>query len=85
MIRPGPSPWTLKVPRTVDIKVQLLESFEPITSNVMAYVELGRSDQWKSIGNGEGRELSVLRATLRGVVVHQGIRLVRVTYTYPRY
>lgn len=79
--RPCTNPWTffLRAPGTVDIRVSLLESYEPITPNVIAQIELGRKDQWRSIGNGEGREISVFRAFLRGVVVHRGIRCVEVS------
>lgn len=77
-MRPCTNPWTFffRSPGTVEIKVTLMNAFEPITSNVVAYIELGRRDQWKSVGNGEGRELSVIHALLRGVVVHRGIRFV---------
>lgn len=63
-------------PGTVHLTVPLVSNIETGTSTVIANVELGRRDQWKSIGNGEGRELSVSAAFLRGVVVHQGLRYV---------
>jgi uncharacterized membrane protein len=37
-------------------------------------VELGRRDGWRALGNGEGRELSVFSASLRGTVKRHGIR-----------
>ena len=40
----------------------------------MAKVELGRRDGWKSLGEGHGRELSVLTATLRGNIRLEGLR-----------
>lgn len=41
---------------------------------MVAYVEIGRNDQWRNLGSGQGRELSVVSASLRGVVVHSGLR-----------
>jgi len=54
--------------------VHLMDEFMPRTSRVLAKVELGRRDGWKSIGNGEGRELSVISASLKGTIKHHGIR-----------
>ncbi|KZT05985.1 uncharacterized protein LAESUDRAFT_654569 [Laetiporus sulphureus 93-53] len=70
------APWSF-LPNwhgTVDLTVPLLRSVALETSRATATIELGRRDRWKSIGNGEGRELSVLTAVLRGVVVRKGIR-----------
>lgn len=39
-----------------------------------ARIDLGRRDGWKSLGSGEGRELSVWNAALRGAVRRHGIR-----------
>jgi hypothetical protein len=58
------------------ITISLLSSFAPGASRVVAKVELGRRDEWKSLGEGHGRELSVLSATLRGVIKLQGLRCV---------
>ncbi|KZT72782.1 hypothetical protein DAEQUDRAFT_663249 [Daedalea quercina L-15889] len=60
--------------RTVDMDIPLLSSFSLDSKRVVARVELGRRDQWKSTGSGEGRELTVFSAMLRGVVVHKGFR-----------
>jgi len=70
------APWSFifNWPGTVDLNIPLLTSYTLETSRALARVELGRRDQWRSLGNGEGRELSVLSAVLRGVVVHKGIR-----------
>lgn len=54
----------------------LLSSFAPGTSRVVAKLELGRKDGWKSLGEGHGRELSVLTASLHGVVKLEGLRWV---------
>lgn len=77
MVPPRSSaPWSFLYnwPGTVDLTVHLLSGFALDTSRAIARVEVGRQDQWKGIGNGEGRELSVLSAVLRGTVVHQGVR-----------
>ncbi|KAH9950446.1 hypothetical protein B0H21DRAFT_535360 [Amylocystis lapponica] len=61
-------------PGTVDLNIPLLTSFVADTSRAIARVELGRRDQWRNIGNGQGRELSVLSALLRGIAVRQGVQ-----------
>ncbi|CUA77504.1 hypothetical protein RSOLAG22IIIB_02519 [Rhizoctonia solani] len=39
-----------------------------------AFIAVGRSDAWKSLGNGQGKELSIVRATLHGHVKLSGLR-----------
>lgn len=58
----------------VGITIPLLSSFAPGTSRVIAKVELGRRDGWKNLGEGHGRELSVVSASLRGVIKLRGLR-----------
>lgn len=41
-----------------------------------AYVQIGRQDGWRTLGSGEGREIAVSNAHLRGILVHRGIRYV---------
>jgi hypothetical protein len=65
--------WTGR-PSTVDIIVPLLSSFAPGTPHVLAKLEIGRQDGWKSLGAGHGRELSVLTASLRGNIKREGLR-----------
>jgi hypothetical protein len=55
------------------LDIPLVSQFVSGTSTVHARLELGRSDGWKGIGNGQGRELSVLDATLKGTVRPKGI------------
>lgn len=62
------------IPRLIDLDVPLLSSYVPGTSHISARIDLGRKDGWKSLGTGEGRELSVWNAALRGVVRRHGIR-----------
>jgi hypothetical protein len=67
--------WS-NVPETVQFDVPLLTSYTAGTTKVMAKIEIGRQDGWKGIGNGEGREITVLAASLQGVIKHHGIRSV---------
>lgn len=39
-----------------------------------AFVAVGRPDSWKSLGNGQGKELSIARAVLHGRVQLSGFR-----------
>ncbi|KAA1467910.1 hypothetical protein DENSPDRAFT_833073 [Dentipellis sp. KUC8613] len=61
-------------PSTTSLKIPLLSAYVSGTSSVVARVELGRRDGWKSLGHGEGRELSVLSASVVGTLIHRGIR-----------
>jgi hypothetical protein len=63
-------------PGTSKLKVSLIDSFVAGSNSVLAKIDLGRRDGWKGIGRGEGRELSVYSATLRGALRHRGIRFV---------
>ncbi|KAJ7706327.1 putative adipose-regulatory protein-domain-containing protein [Mycena rosella] len=63
-----------RTPVVLDVYVPLLASYAAGASHVIATVQVGRRDNWKSLGNEQGRELSVVAASLRGVVVHHGIR-----------
>lgn len=56
------------------IIIPMLESFEADSSSLSARVEIGRRDDWKLLGTGQGRELSVISASLRGLAVPHGIR-----------
>lgn len=58
------------------LKVALMDNFATGTNLVIAKIDLGRRDGWKEIGRGEGRELSVYSATLRGTLRHRGVRYV---------
>jgi hypothetical protein len=63
-------------PGTSKLKVPLIDNFATGSSSVMAKVDLGRRDGWKGLGRGEGKEVSVHSATLRGTLRHRGIRFV---------
>ncbi|GLB36011.1 putative adipose-regulatory protein (Seipin) [Lyophyllum shimeji] len=63
-----------RTPITISLTVPMLASFVPGTSMLLAFVEVGRRDGWRSLGKGEGREISVIAASVRGSVVHHGIR-----------
>jgi len=63
-------------PGTSKLNVPLIDHFVTGTNLVNAKIDLGRMDGWKGIGRGEGRELSVYSATLRGTLRHRGVRYV---------
>ena len=46
------------------------------TSQLRARIELGRNDGWRSLGSGQGRELSVQSASIQGTVRPEGLRYV---------
>lgn len=73
MVPPRTS-FSLRKPSTISLTVPLLSSFLPGSSGVTAFVEIGRRDGWTSLGSKEGREISVISASIGGSVVHQGIR-----------
>ncbi|KAI0652281.1 hypothetical protein C8Q79DRAFT_997408 [Trametes meyenii] len=70
------TPWSLLYnrPGTVDLNIPMFDGLTIGTSRALARVELGRKDQWKSIRDGQGRELAVLSGYIRGVVLHRGVR-----------
>ncbi|CAE7149267.1 unnamed protein product [Rhizoctonia solani] len=39
-----------------------------------AFIAVGRSDAWKNLGSGQGKELSIARATLHGHIKLSGLR-----------
>ncbi|KAG6819493.1 hypothetical protein H0H93_011307 [Arthromyces matolae] len=61
-------------PGTVRVVIPMVSSFVTSSSTIVAYVEIGRQDQWKSLGTGEGREVSVITASVQGSVVRGGLR-----------
>jgi len=71
---PAPHSFWTRRSNVIDITVPLFSFFVPGTSHVLAKLELGRRDGWKSLGEGHGRELSVLSASLQGGVQLEGLR-----------
>jgi hypothetical protein len=64
------------------LSIQLLTYWKPYTSSPLdGKLEVGRRDGWKSLGKGEGRELTVIEAYVRGTVQLEGTR--RVVGAYP--
>ena len=61
-------------PLTSEISVPMLESFIPSKANLDVAVEIGRRDGWRTLGTGQGREVSVHSASLRGLAVPHGVR-----------
>ncbi|KAK7064343.1 hypothetical protein R3P38DRAFT_2823900 [Favolaschia claudopus] len=74
IVTPPRVPFYSRAPSVIDVKVPLLTEFTPGARLVIANVEVGRRDNWKAVGSGEGREVSVISASLNGIVVHHGIR-----------
>jgi hypothetical protein len=65
-----------------EVVIQILPSWTPGTSSPLyGVLEIGRRDAWKTLGRGEGRELTVLEAYVKGKVLLQGTR--RVVGRYP--
>lgn len=58
----------------VRLQIPLLSSFVAGSSSLAAIVEVGRRDGWTSLAEGQGRELSVLSASLQGLAVPHGVR-----------
>ena len=71
-----PSSFRWPNTRTTTLIIPLLSRYVSGVSRVIARIELGRQDNWKSIGSGEGKELSVLTAFIKGNVRPQGVRSV---------
>jgi len=69
-----PSSYLWWNPSTMTLQIPLLSRYVSGASPVSAKVELGRQDGWKTVGSGEGKELSVLDAFIKGTVRPRGIR-----------
>lgn len=76
VVQPTIMPWSslFGSRNAINVDIPLLSNIVFGTNNAVARVELGRKDQWKTLGRGEAREVSVSSAILRGVVVHKGLR-----------
>lgn len=76
MLPPYPSriPFISRTPRLLEMNLPLVTKLVTGREDIYAHVELGRNDGWRSLGFGEGRELSVYSAFLRGDVHPQGLR-----------
>ncbi|KAF8913004.1 putative adipose-regulatory protein-domain-containing protein [Gymnopilus junonius] len=71
---PPSSRFFFSTPMSSRISVPLLESFIAGKTSLTASIRLGREDGWKTLGAGQGREVSVTSAYLQGLVVPHGIR-----------
>ncbi|KAJ8083830.1 hypothetical protein PM082_002596 [Marasmius tenuissimus] len=74
IVTPPATSFLRRKSSSISIHVPLLSSFLPGTSYVEAEVSVGRGDGWTGVGNGQPRELSVSSASLKGLVVHHGVR-----------
>jgi len=64
----------------IKISIPLLYEFTTGTSDVNVRLEIGRSDGWRSVGAGQGQELTVLEAILKGAIRPTGIRAILTRY-----
>ena len=69
-----PSSWLYGKPRTIRMNVPLLDSFVTTSSNLAATVDIGRTDSWATVGTGQGREVNIVFASLKGLAIPHGIR-----------
>ncbi|THV05985.1 hypothetical protein K435DRAFT_646222 [Dendrothele bispora CBS 962.96] len=74
ILLPAESSWFFGTPGVVTVDVPMLSAFVPGTTSLDAEIQIGRKDNWKGLGNGEQREVSIVYASLKGVVAHKGIR-----------
>lgn len=80
---PPKASWFFRNTNVINLDIALLDSFVSRTTNILAHVEIGRQDSWKSIGDGRGREVSVIAASLHGKAIPQGVRYVDFTQLRP--
>ncbi|TFL06802.1 hypothetical protein BDV98DRAFT_476367, partial [Pterulicium gracile] len=59
---------------STSLTIPLLSAYAFGTPSVIISMKLGRQDRWATLGDGQGRELRVISAELRGLVHHSGIR-----------
>ncbi|KAG6878647.1 hypothetical protein C0993_001170 [Termitomyces sp. T159_Od127] len=57
IIFPPKTSFFRRKPSTISVIIPMVSSFLPGSSTVVALVEVGRRDSWKSLGSGEGREV----------------------------
>lgn len=60
----------------MSIDIPMFSAFAPGAPHLLADVQVGRADNWRTVGDGAGRELSVVSASVRGLVVPHGVRYV---------
>jgi len=68
-------------PNIMDSSIKVIDSFVPKTSaRVHAHIELGRRDNWQTIGAGRGQELTVRQAFLLARLKPVGSRALFASY-----
>ncbi|KAH7104217.1 hypothetical protein BKA62DRAFT_693896 [Auriculariales sp. MPI-PUGE-AT-0066] len=70
-----PRTWLVS-PSTIQHSLLLIPEMIPTASRLLAHVEVGRKDSWRSIGTGEGREVGIVKAWLVGHVKLSGLRAI---------
>jgi len=79
---PNRVPFLSRTPRLLEMNLPLVTKLVTGREDIFVHIELGRNDGWRSLGFGEGRELSVYSAFLHGDVHPQGLR--RILSAFPR-
>ncbi|KZS95960.1 hypothetical protein SISNIDRAFT_331847 [Sistotremastrum niveocremeum HHB9708] len=81
LLLPTKTWFSLSNPAVLQLDLGLLSDFVPPSSSpIDAYIELGRKDAWKSLGEGQGRELTVQHLYVKGNVKPSGIRAILASY-----
>ncbi|KAG8889054.1 hypothetical protein FRB98_005951 [Tulasnella sp. 332] len=73
LLVPYSSPLRLFTPSVTTVIIPLLDAFTLSHSTIRAKLEVGRPDSWRALGEGEGRELAVAEAYIRGSVRASGL------------
>ncbi|EIN14085.1 hypothetical protein PUNSTDRAFT_59363 [Punctularia strigosozonata HHB-11173 SS5] len=75
ILPPAPSLlWKRSQSQLIDITIPLLDAYSASSRGIVARIEVGRKDEWRSVGAGQGREVSVISLSLRGALRHKGLR-----------
>ncbi|XP_006463954.1 hypothetical protein AGABI2DRAFT_75106 [Agaricus bisporus var. bisporus H97] len=74
IVVPQTTSWFFWSSSIANIDTIVLSSFIAKTSYLLARVEIGRQDGWRTLGDGRGREVSILSASLRAREIPRGIR-----------
>ncbi|KAG9035795.1 hypothetical protein FS837_001820 [Tulasnella sp. UAMH 9824] len=61
---------------TTTVTIPVFDSLVPSHSTVRARIEVGRQDGWTNVGKGEGKELAVAQAFIKGNVKLRGLTAI---------
>ncbi|TFK36853.1 hypothetical protein BDQ12DRAFT_736595 [Crucibulum laeve] len=74
VVVPPQSSLFFRTPYLIHVEVPLVDSFIAGRSKVVASIDVGRRDRWKTLGVGHERELTIKSASLYGIAVPHGVR-----------